>query len=72
MSNVGIEISVNTDKVTEFIQDMVDIGKKYGIEPLIVDNKYIYFDFENLIDIESKGVMTNEKKMDKRNSTEIH
>ena len=51
MSNVEIEISVNTDKVTEFIQEMIDIGIKYGIEPLVVDDKYIYFDLDNLIEV---------------------
>lgn len=51
MSNVEIEISINADKVTDFIQEMIDIGKKYGIEPLIVDNRYIYFDFDSLTDV---------------------
>lgn len=53
-NNVEIEISLNTDKVSEFIKEMIDIGNKYGIEPLVVDNKYIYFDFENLIDVKCK------------------
>lgn len=54
MSNVEIEISVDTDRVTEFIQEMIDIGIKYGIEPLVVDDKYIYFDFEKLISVKCK------------------
>lgn len=64
MSRVEIEISVNTDKVTDFIQEMIDIGNKHGIEPLIVDNKYIYFDLDELINVKTRGV-TYEKKMDK-------
>ena len=55
MSRVEIEISLDIDKVTDFIQEMIDIGQKYGIEPLVVDNKYIYFDFEKLIEVKSKG-----------------
>ena len=57
MAKVGIEISVNTDKVTELTKDMIKLGKKYGVEPLIMDNNYICFKLDDLIDVKSKGVI---------------
>ena len=31
MAKIGMEFSVNTDKVTELIKEMIKIGEKYGV-----------------------------------------
>lgn len=51
MSKAEIEISINNDKLIEFMQEIIDLGNKYGLEPLILENRYVYFDFENLTEI---------------------
>ena len=65
MASVEIELSVNTDKVEEITKEMIKIGQKYGVEPLIMDNNYICFKLDDLLEIQSKGVIGHKAKMDK-------
>ena len=57
MAKIGIEFSINTDKIPEFIKEMNKIGEKYGVKPLIMDNNYICFKLDDLIEFKSKGVI---------------
>jgi hypothetical protein len=57
MSKVGIELSVDTNKLQNFLEEMCLVGKKYGIEPLIVNDNHLYFNLDELVEIKSKGVI---------------
>lgn len=65
MNKVEIELSIDTDKIEEITKEMIKIGEKYGIEPLIIDNNYICFNLDDLLEIQSKGVIGHKTKMDK-------
>lgn len=66
MSKVGIELSIEFDKMNDFIQDVMKLEKKYGIQAHLDEkNNVINFKLLDLLQVKTKQIerKTKQEKM---------